>query len=70
MASAIERTGATSEYDTDAREWSERQSALLRRLAAGENINDRIDWSDEMEAVGRSKRALREAISRWRRSTW
>lgn len=46
--------------DTDILEWSERQSALLRRLALGENINDQVDWPniiDEVEAVGRSERA-------------
>ncbi|MGD0105923.1 MAG: DUF29 family protein [Rhodopila sp.] len=56
-----------SDYDTDILEWSERQSALLRRLAAGENINDQIDWPniiDEVETVGRSERAaLRSHIA-------
>jgi hypothetical protein len=56
-----------SDYDTDILEWSERQSALLRRLAAGEKINDQIDWPniiDEVETVGRSERAaLRSHIA-------
>ena len=56
-----------SDYDTDILEWSERQSALLRRLAAGENINDQIDWPniiDEVETAGRSERAaLRSHIA-------
>ena len=50
-----------SGYDTDILEWSEHQSALLRRLAAGESINDQIDWPniiDEVETVGRSERAV------------
>jgi hypothetical protein len=56
-----------SDYHTDILEWSERQSALLRRLAAGEAINDQIDWPniiDEVETVGRSERAaLRSHIA-------
>jgi hypothetical protein len=56
-----------SGYDTDILEWSEHQSALLRRLAAGENINEQIDWPniiDEVETVGRSERAaLRSHIA-------
>ena len=56
-----------SDYDTDILEWSERQGGLLRRLAAGENINDQIDWPniiDEVETVGRSERAaLRSHIA-------
>jgi hypothetical protein len=56
-----------SDYDTDILEWSERQSALLRRLAAGEQINDRIDWPniiDEVETAGRCERAaLRSHIA-------
>ena len=45
-------------YDTDIVTWSERQSALLRRLAAGERINDEIDWEnvvEEVESVGREQ---------------
>ena len=46
------------EYDTDVLTWSERQAALLRRVAAGEQINDQIDWPniiEEVEAVGQSQ---------------
>jgi hypothetical protein len=42
-------------YDTDILEWSERQAALLRRLAAGEPVNDQPDWGnvvEEIESVG------------------
>jgi len=42
-------------YDTDVLLWSEQQAALLRRLAAGERVNDEIDWEnviDEVESVG------------------
>jgi hypothetical protein len=44
-------------YDTDTLTWSERQAALLRRVAAGERNNDQVDWGnviEEIEAVGRS----------------
>lgn len=42
-------------YETDIIEWSEGQAALLRRLAAGERVNDQIDWPnviEEIESVG------------------
>jgi hypothetical protein len=42
-------------YDADILLWSEQQSALLRRLAAGEQVNDQIDWPnliEEVESVG------------------
>ena len=44
-----------SEYETDILVWSEHQAALLRRLAAGERVNDQIDWEnviEEVESVG------------------
>lgn len=45
-------------YDTDTLTWSERQAALLRRIAAGERVNDLdLDWPniiEEVESVGRS----------------
>src|SRR6201995_894243 len=48
-----------SDYDTDILTWSERQASLLRRLAAGERVNDgEIDWpniAEEIEDVGRSE---------------
>jgi hypothetical protein len=50
-----------SDYDTDVYAWSERQGALLRRLAAGERVNDTdLDWpsiAGEIESVGRSERS-------------
>jgi len=50
-----------SEYETDVFRWSERQGALLRRLAADERVNDAdLDWpniAEEVETVGRSERA-------------
>ena len=42
-------------YDTDILSWSKRQAALLRRVAAGERINDQVDWPnviEEIESVG------------------
>ena len=57
-----------SHYDADVYAWSERQGALLRRLAAGERVNDAdLDWpniAEEIETVGRSERsALSSHIS-------
>ena len=50
-----------SDYDTDIYAWSQRQGGLLRRLAAGERVNDAdLDWpniAEEIETVGRSERA-------------
>lgn len=49
-----------SEYETDVSVWAEQQAALLRRLAAGERINDgALDWinlAEEIEALGISQR--------------
>ena len=45
-------------YDDDVLLWSERQAALLRRMAAGERLNDQVDWgnvAEEIEDVGRSE---------------
>ena len=44
-------------YDGDILRWSEHQSDLLRRVAAGEPVNERPDWPniiEEVESVGRS----------------
>jgi hypothetical protein len=38
-------------YDTDILVWSERQADLLRRLAAGERVNEGIDWPNVIEEV-------------------
>lgn len=48
-----------SDYDTDTLLWSERQADLLRRLAAGEQVNAQVDWenvAEEIDSVGRSQR--------------
>ncbi len=46
-------------YDSDIVAWSEHQSVLLRRRAAGELVNEAdIDWShvaEEIEAAGQSQ---------------
>jgi hypothetical protein len=54
-------------YAQDIVVWSERQSALLRRLASGERVND-LDWPhiiEEIEDVGGSAvRAVRSLLAR------
>jgi len=55
-------------YDTDILAWSSGQADRLRRVAAGERVND-VDWSrviEEIEDVGRS--ALRAVQSLVRRA--
>jgi len=45
-------------YDNDIVLWSEAQADLLRRLAAGERVNDALDFEnliEEVESVGRSQ---------------
>jgi len=45
-------------YDRDILIWSEQQAQLLRRLAAGERVNDLIDWEnviEEVDSVGREQ---------------
>jgi hypothetical protein len=47
-----------SDYETDIVIWSEQQAALLRRIAAGESVNEPPDWDniiEEVESVGRSQ---------------
>jgi hypothetical protein len=42
-------------YEADILLWSEQQADLLRRLAAGERVNDLVDWEnliEEVESVG------------------
>jgi hypothetical protein len=38
-------------YEHDALAWSERQADLLRRLMAGERVNDAVDWPNVIEEV-------------------
>jgi hypothetical protein len=54
-----------SDYDTDILLWSEHQSALLRRLAGGERVNDQVDWDnviEEIESVGNEQRHAVESL--------
>ncbi len=48
--------------------WSERQAGLLRRLAAGERVNDELDWPnviEEIQDVGLSElHAVRSLLAR------
>jgi hypothetical protein len=48
-----------SEYDTDLVVWSHHQADLLRRMGAGERVNDRVDWAnvaEEIESLGNRDR--------------
>ncbi len=38
-------------YEHDALAWAEHQADLLRRLAAGERLNETIDWPNVIEEV-------------------
>jgi hypothetical protein len=55
-----------SDYDTDLVLWSREQADLLRRMAAGERVNDQVDWqnvAEEIESLGKSdQRELRRRI--------
>jgi hypothetical protein len=53
------------DYDTDILTWSERQAALLRRVAAGENINDQVDWSNIIEEVLSVGQSQVDAVESW-----
>src|SRR5215475_1941192 len=57
----------TKLYETDILIWSEQQAALLRRLAAGERVNDQVDWEnviDEVESVGSEQLHAVESLLR------
>jgi hypothetical protein len=54
-----------SDYDADILIWSERQAALLRRFAAGERVNDHIDWINLVEEVGSLGIEQLHAVERW-----
>lgn len=38
-------------YERDALAWAEREADLLRRLAAGERLNEPVDWPNVIEEV-------------------
>jgi hypothetical protein len=51
-------------YETDLLLWSERQAELLRRVAAGERVNDQVDWENVVEEIaGVGRNELREVES-------
>jgi hypothetical protein len=54
------------QYNADLTLWSQRQADLLRRVGAGEPVNDQVDWenvAEEIEALGKSdRRELRNRI--------
>ena len=52
-------------YDSDIVIWSERQAGLLRRVAAGEPVNEAPDWPniiEEIESVGSEQRHAVESL--------
>ena len=52
-------------YEHDALTWSEHQAGLLRRMAAGERLNEAVDWTniiEEIETVGRSELRAVESL--------
>lgn len=60
-----------SEYDTDLVIWSRHQADLLRRMGAGERVNNKVDWdhvAEEIESLGNSDR--RDLSSRIRTILW
>ena len=54
-------------YEYDALAWAEHQAALLRRVAAGERLNERVDWAnviEELQDVGLSELRSCESLLR------
>jgi hypothetical protein len=54
-------------YETDILLWSERQRDLLRRVAAGEAVNESPDWPniiEEIESVGNEQLHAVESLLR------
>ena len=53
-------------YGDDILLWSKQQAELLRRMAAGERVDDQVDWPnviEKIESVGRAElRAVRSAL--------
>ncbi len=53
-------------YDTDILTWSEMQAALLRRIAAGERVNDPdLDWPNIIEEIESAGRSDLNAVELW-----
>ena len=56
-------------YNRDTLAWAEEQAGLLRRLAAGERVNNAIDWPNVIEEVQEAGQAqLRSCRSLWRQA--
>jgi hypothetical protein len=54
-------------YQRDIVRWCNQQADLLRRLAAGERLNEHVDWPnviEEIEALGRSETRACESFLR------
>jgi hypothetical protein len=52
-------------YEADILLWSEQQGDLLRRVAAGEPVNETLDWPniiEEIESVGNEQRFAVESL--------
>lgn len=49
-------------YESDIALWSERQAELLRRVAAGERVNDQVDWGNVVEEIADVARRDRDRI--------
>lgn len=52
-------------YEHDALAWAERQADLLRRLSAGERVNEAVDWPhviEEVQDVGLSELRACESL--------
>ncbi len=59
-------------YGDDILLWSERQAALLRRMGAGERVNDLVDWenvAEEIESVGERRSVLDILKDVWTNAT-
>jgi hypothetical protein len=52
-------------YDVDVLEWSEHQGRLLRQQAAGEPVNERIDWANIIEEIESVGQIQVDAVESW-----
>ncbi len=50
-------------YDTDMLAWSEHQADLLRRMAAGERVNNQVDWENVAEEISDMGNNLVRAVA-------
>jgi hypothetical protein len=41
----------SNSYEADILTWSERQADLLRRVGAGEKVNDQVDWTTSLRRL-------------------